>query len=121
MPTLHNQTRQTQILTDLRVAESTYSRMKGLLGTSTLSANEALWIHACNSVHTFFMSYSIDCVFLDRHLRIKSLVEDVKPGRIVWPRWGAVSVIEMKSGSIRRAGLHVGDQLQVGDQLHVGT
>jgi hypothetical protein len=114
MPELWNESQGKKILSELRVAETTFARMKGLLGTTGLSDEEALWIHACNSVHTFFMKYSIDCVFLDRQMNVKALVENVQPGKIVWPRWGATSVIEMKSGAIRKLGLKVGDRLNVG-------
>lgn len=114
MAELWNRTQDRRVVTDLKIASTTWARMKGLLGTRTLPDDEALWIHACNSIHTFFMRYAIDCVFLDREMKVKALVEDVRPGRMVWPRWGAVSVIEMKSGSIRRSGLRVGDRLHVG-------
>ncbi|MBX2995111.1 MAG: DUF192 domain-containing protein [Bdellovibrionaceae bacterium] len=102
------------LLSDLTVAASFMSRLKGLLGTKGLAEEQGMWIHACNSVHTFFMAYPIDCVFLDSKMRVKSLVEDVRPGKVVWPQWGATSVIEMKSGRIKSLGLRVGDQLNVG-------
>ncbi len=114
MATLQNLTQDKKLQGNLKIAKSFWSRSKGLLGTRTLSDDEALWIHACNSIHTFFMSYPIDCVFLDSELCVKSLVTNVMPGRIVWPKWGANSVIEMKSGSIKRFGLRLGDRLDVG-------
>lgn len=102
------------LLSDLQIAKRMWSRMKGLLGTKSLPESSGLWIHRCNSIHTFFMNYSIDCVFVDSDLQIKALVRDVKPGRLVPPVWGAKSVIEMKSGSIDRMGLQLGEQLHVG-------
>lgn len=114
MAQLWNATKDRRLLADLRVASTAWTRLKGLLGTDSLGEDEGLWIHSCNSVHTFFMKYPIDCVFLDRSLRVKSVVENVVPGRIVWPRWGAVSVIEIRGGSARRIGVERGDQLHVG-------
>ncbi|MEZ0392377.1 MAG: DUF192 domain-containing protein [Pseudobdellovibrionaceae bacterium] len=102
------------LLPDLRKADRMFSRVKGLLGTSHLPAESGLWIHPCNSIHTFFMKYAIDCVFVDSDLQVKALVKDIQPGRMVWPVWGARSVIELSSGSIEKLGLKVGDQLHVG-------
>jgi len=102
------------LLSDLQIANGMWSRMKGLLGTESLAAERGLWIHRCNSIHTFFMKYSIDCVFVDSNLQVKALVKDVKPGRMLLPIWGAQSVIEMKSGTIEKMGLRLGDQLHVG-------
>lgn len=114
MPVLWNQTQQTKMLGQLKVADNMPSRMKGLLGTSGLTSEEGLWIHACNSVHTFFMKYAIDCVFLDKNMKVKSIVREVKPGRIVLPRWGAISVVEMAAGRAHELNVKVGDQLNVG-------
>jgi len=102
------------LLANMKIAKSMYSRTKGLLGTDGLADDEALWIHRCNSIHTFFMRYAIDCVFLDRNLEVKSIVPAVKPGRIVWPKWSAVSVIEMRAGRAEELKIRKGDRLYVG-------
>ncbi|MFN7728283.1 MAG: DUF192 domain-containing protein [Bdellovibrio sp.] len=114
MKSLLNQTQDKVLLKDMSIASTSWSRLKGLLGTKDLGEQQGLWIHACNSIHTFFMGYAIDCVFLDSKLKVKALVEDVRPGRVVWPQWGATSVVEMKSGRIKSLGVKVGDQLNVG-------
>ncbi len=98
---------------DLQIADRMWSRMKGLLGTAQLQPQEALWIHRCNSIHTFFMRYPIDCVFLDSEMNVKALVSDVQPGRMLMPIWGAQSVVEMKAGQISKLGLRSGEQLHV--------
>lgn len=102
------------LLGDLQIAKSTFARMKGLLGTSALNESQGLWIHRCNSIHTFFMKYPIDCVFLDRQMVVRSVIADVAPGRMVWPQWRAVSVVEMRAGRAKELGLKLGDELNVG-------
>lgn len=103
------------LISNLRIADSMITRLRGLLGTQQLPADQALWIHRCNSIHTFFMKYAIDCVFLDREMVIKSIKSDVRPGRIVWPQWGATTVVEMKSGvAVEQLGLRKGEKLHVG-------
>jgi hypothetical protein len=102
------------LLSDLKIADRMWSRMRGLLGNQGLSSQEGLWIHRCNSIHTFFMNYAIDCVFMDSEMRVKALKKDIQPGKLVFPILGAQSVIEMKSGQIENLGLRLGEQLHVG-------
>jgi uncharacterized membrane protein (UPF0127 family) len=102
------------LLSDLQIADTLWPRMKGLLGTRALAEEQGLWIHQCNSIHTFFMNYAIDCVFVDRTMKVKALKKNVLPHRLLMPIWGADSVIEMKAGQIERLGLNQGDLLHVG-------
>ena len=67
-----------------------------------------------NSIHTFFMSYAIDCVFINKKFEVVSIVENIKPNRMVWPQWKARSVIELASGQAKSLGLQIGEQLYVG-------
>lgn len=103
------------LLSNLTIAQTFAARSVGLLKHSALAENEGLWIHRCNSIHTFFMKFSIDCVFLDKAQRVKAIYQDVKPWRLILPVWGARSVIEMNSGKSSQLGLKVGDQLYVGN------
>ncbi len=113
MATLMNAQKQV-LLTDLKIAHSMWSRGKGLLGTKDLAQNAGIWLKPGNSIHTFFMNYAIDCIFVDRDLKVKALKPNVVPGRLVWPVRGANSVIEMKAGVMAAMNLKVGDQLHVG-------
>lgn len=114
MASLRRQNSDEVLLGDLQIAKALYPRMKGLLGTSSLGENQGLWIHRCNSVHTFFMNYAIDIVFLDRHLKVRAVKANVQPGRVVWPNWYSTSVVEMKAGRAAELNLKPGDQLHVG-------
>lgn len=98
----------------LEVAAGLNARSKGLLGRSELSADTGLWIHRCNSIHTWFMRFPIDCVFVDRELRVVSVKESVGPWRFVWPQWGARSVVEVKAGVAGTWKLRKGEKLDVG-------
>ncbi len=111
---LESKTKNQILIADLEVAESFLARGKGLLGRESLSFDQALWILHCNSIHMFFMKFPIDCIFLDKSLKVKAIREDVKPGRLVLPIWGADSVVELAAGSVRRLNVSVGDQLYVG-------
>ena len=114
MAQLFQQNNKQVLLSDLKIASSFIARTKGLLGTHDLALGSGLWIHRCNSIHTFFMRYSLDCIFLDKDMHVCKLVRDVKPGRVVWPIWDAASVIEMKAGSLDQMSIYAGDVLYVG-------
>src|SRR6202167_4777565 len=74
-----NVTRGTVLATHLEVADSGPKRNKGLLGRKGLAAGEGLWIIPCESVHTFFMKFPIDLVYLDRKHRVCSTVRALVP------------------------------------------
>ena len=112
---LLNQTKNSPVLSQLSEAKSFWPRLKGLLGHADLNDQEGLWIHQCNSIHTFGMRFTIDCIFLNSDLKVKKIVENVKPNRMVLPIWGAVSVVELAAGQARK------QNVEKGDQLHVGT
>ena len=114
MASLLNSTKGSQVVFDLKQAKTFWPRLIGLWGRSEISDAEGLWIHRCNSIHTWWMQFPIDCIFLDSELRVKRVVENVKPWRLIMPVWGAKSVIEVK------AGLSESKKIEVGDQLHVG-
>jgi uncharacterized membrane protein (UPF0127 family) len=101
------------LIDNLEVAESLIKRGTGLLGRQGLDVSQALWIKPCNNIHTFFMKFAIDCIFVDRNLEIKKIVQKVKPFRMVGPYWKAYSVIETKAGFAEEKNLQIGDQLYV--------
>ena len=84
--------------------------MRGLLGRKELPSGEGILLRPAGSVHTFFMRFPIDVVFLDRDLRVVSLAEDVAPWKLRGAR-GAKAVLELASGECARREIRVGDQL----------
>jgi len=86
-----------------RVARTFAERAKGLIGTKDLAADEGMLIEKCNAIHTFFMSFPIDAVFLDASDRVVKVVRGIKPWRpLVWGGWRAKKVLELKSPSAFR-------------------
>jgi uncharacterized membrane protein (UPF0127 family) len=90
-------------------------RMRGLLGRDGLEPGSGLWIARTGSVHTFFMRFPMDAVFLDKQLRVRKVVPAVKPYRFAWSR-GARSVVELAAGEASRVGLVEGMELSWHDQ-----
>jgi hypothetical protein len=107
-----NLTRSTVLAESLQVADTGRTRRKGLLGRLSFSPGEGLWIIPCESVHTFFMGFAIDLVYLDRQKRIKRLRTEVRPWRLS-ACLSAHSVLELPSGTVRIARTEPGDVLEV--------
>ena len=99
-------------IADVRVARDFWSRGRGLLGRGTLAPSEGLLIPRCASVHTWFMRFPIDVVYLGRDLGVRKIAPDLGPWRFSWCR-GAASVLELAAGSAEAHGLRVGDQLEI--------
>ena len=107
-----NVTRRTVLATRMELADSGPKRNKGLLGREGLSAGEGLWIVPCEAVHTFFMRFPIDLVYLDRKNRIRKVRSAVPPWRLS-ACLSAHSIIELPAGII------VSTQTQPGDTLEI--
>jgi uncharacterized membrane protein (UPF0127 family) len=106
-----NVTRGTVLATRLEVADTGPKRNKGLLGRKELAAGEGLWIVPCESVHTFFMQFPIDLVYLDRKHRIKKLRGSVPAWRLS-ACLSAHSILELPAGTIRSTETQPGDTLE---------
>ena len=92
------------------VAETPLLRMKGLLGRSGLAEDEGLLLRPASSIHTWFMRFPIDAVFLDRELTVVGIAEALRPWRFA-ARRGAKAVLELPAGAAARGGLRPGDRL----------
>ena len=96
------------------VANKMLPRMRGLLGRRSLPAGEGLLIRPAPSVHTFFMRFPIDVVFLSRAGEVLKVSADVGPWRARSCR-GAYAVLELAAGEAERRGVAVGDHIEAED------
>ena len=94
------------------IARSMFSRMKGLLGRRDLPADEGVLLKPAGSIHTAFMRFPIDVVFLDRDLRVLRVADSVPPWRTKMARKSR-AVLELRAGEATRRGVGVGDVLEV--------
>lgn len=106
-----NTTRGTVLATHLEVADSGKRRNKGLLGRDSLPSGDGLWIVPCESVHTFFMRFPIDLVYLDKEHRIRKVRSAVGAWRLS-ACLTAHSVIELPAGTIRATETQRGDRVE---------
>jgi uncharacterized membrane protein (UPF0127 family) len=94
------------------LADTALARMRGLLGRRSLPSGEGILLRPAGSVHTAFMRFAIDAVFLDKELRVVKISADLKPWRMAGAR-RSKSVLEIAAGEAARRGLTVGDRLSV--------
>jgi uncharacterized membrane protein (UPF0127 family) len=109
---VRNQTRGTGLGDAVRVADTSPERNVGLLKHTGLNAGEGLWIVPCQSVHTFFMKFAIDLVYLDKRRRVRKVCHAVRPWRISACIW-AHSVLELPAGCAAETGTQPGDQVSI--------
>lgn len=108
-----NTSKATVIASDVKEAVGFVSRFLGLMGRDRLEKEEGLWMARCRAIHTFWMRFPIDVVFLDRDFIVTRTVKGLRPFRPVVASWRAEGVLELPEGSIERAGIQTGDRLEI--------
>jgi len=94
-----------------RVADRLLPRVRGLLGRRGLESGEGLLLKPAPSVHTFFMRFPIDAVFLDREGSVLKVRSHLRPWRVAAAR-GAHATLELAAGEAERKGIGRGDRLE---------
>lgn len=88
-------------------------RLRGLMFRLEPIQYEGIWLEPCNSIHMFFMFFSIDVVFLNKRKEIVAVKEDVKPWTMIFPIKNAHSTIELPVGTIEKYNLKVGNVIEI--------
>ena len=109
---VRNQTRDTLLARAAEVADTSAKRRTGLLKHERLEPGEGLWIVPCESVHTFFMKFPIDLVYLDKHRKVRKVRSAVRPWRLSACLL-AHSVLELPDGAVKQSGTQAGDELVI--------
>lgn len=104
----HNQN---VIYQNILVADSMYSRLIGLMFRET-PEGDGLLLDPCTSIHTFFMRYSLDVVFLNKENKVIKIIRNLKPWKMTGIYLKARKVLEAPTGKLS-ADLRVGDTLEV--------
>jgi len=94
----------------IELAVTRNDRRKGLLGRDVFETSSALIIAPCFSIHTMFMRFDIDAVFVDDDGRAVKVVQGMGPWRIAVQPF-AHAVVELPAGSLRERPVDVGDRL----------
>lgn len=105
------------------IAQSYFSRLRGLIGKKSFDEGEGMLITRCNSIHMWFMSVGIDVVFLKQETQIEgqilAIVSSVRSGLKAWrilpvSDSQASDALELPLGTIQRCQIEPGDQICIG-------
>ena len=117
--TIVNRTRDDSVVcAHTEVADTMWRRLRGLLGRASLAQGDGMLFRGESSIHSAFMRFRFDAVFMDRDLRVLALAENIPPWRARSAR-GARNILELSAGEISRTGLAIGDQLVEIQEGHV--
>jgi uncharacterized membrane protein (UPF0127 family) len=105
----------TVVAEDVRIADGIWSRFWGLMGRKGLPDGGGLLLRPSTSIHTAFMRFAIDVVFVDRAMRVVRVVSNMRPFRAAIAFRGAHSALELNAGAAGKAAIEPGDQLALID------
>jgi len=107
-----NETKNEVLFEEAKFARNFFERLKGLMFKKDISEKEALIFENCKQIHTFFMKFNIDVIYLDKEFKVIKLEENVVPFRIC--KWvnKATYIIEIKSGLIKKKKIEIGDKIK---------
>ena len=110
-----NQTRQAYLATALAIADTHWTRLRGLLGVRSrdFRNGSGLWIVPCHGVHTLGMGFAIDVVYLDDAKTVIHIQGDLPPWRFAPVRRRAASVLELPCRTAAETRTEVGDKIEI--------
>jgi uncharacterized protein len=111
--TAYNASKQQCLASQVRMADKFWSRLKGLLGTTSLPAGQAVCLEGCRCIHMIGMLYAIDALFVDEAGKVVGLVNAIKPWRISAYFSKAVRCLELPAGTIAATRTVLGDVISL--------
>ncbi len=98
---IYNSSKNILIADNVKVAKNFITRSIGLLSKKDINPNEALIIKPCNAVHTFFMKFNIDVLYIDKNNKVLSIFENISNSKILPINFKCAYVIELKAQNIK--------------------
>ena len=95
------------------LADKPLTRLRGVIGWKSLPQGEGVLIRPASSIHTSFVRFPLDAVFLDADMTVLAIARELKPWRLVAKR-RARAVLELAAGECERLGVEPGDRLAWG-------
>jgi uncharacterized membrane protein (UPF0127 family) len=108
---VRNETRGQALIMHGQLAETFWARFRGLMGRASLEEGEGLVLKGEKSIHTFFMRFPIDVIYVNDEWRVVRVDPAMSPNRVGPLVLWAAYVLELPAGVIQTSGTAVGDQL----------
>lgn len=108
---ISNITKKTVLAKEVNVADTFFTRTKGLLGRKEFRKGQALILNSCQSIHTFFMHFPVDVLFVDKNNCIVKTINSLKPFRLTPLYFNSVFTIELPAGVLQDTATQEGDIL----------
>lgn len=96
---------------DIEMADSWWSRFKGLMLRKSLEKGQGLYLKKTNSIHMCFMRFAIDAIYFDKNGKVVKVVSDLSPWLGLSACLKAKDCLEMKAGEAKRLGIELGMEL----------
>jgi hypothetical protein len=109
---LHNAASPRVVAGTVELAVTRATRRRGLLGRDGLAPGHALLIAPCSSIHTWFMRFPIDVIFVRRDGRVLKTRAAMPAWKLAFG-WSAYAVVELPAGAVAQSGVSVGDRLDL--------
>ncbi|MCF7888001.1 MAG: DUF192 domain-containing protein [Candidatus Omnitrophica bacterium] len=107
-----NETKDVGIVSSAEVASGFFQRLFGLIFRNNIKDDQALIFYQAPSIHTFFMRFPIDIIFLDREMKVKRIVNSLSPWRVVFCK-DAYVTIELPVGKAKQNNISLGDKIEL--------
>ncbi len=101
------------IANKVKIAQNFKDRSVGLLNRASLGSDEGLLIKPCNSIHTFFMKFPIDVVFLSKSGIVVKIASNIKPWRMAGTMVAGFMALELSAGKSYSAGIKLGQMIEI--------
>jgi uncharacterized membrane protein (UPF0127 family) len=111
-----NTDRGTMLGEAIEVAVTAAQRVKGLLGRECLADGQGLLFKGTSSLHTFFMQFPIDILYIDKQGEVLKTARNVKPFKVVMAPWRAHYALELPVGAIANSSTRVGDHVRFDEE-----
>lgn len=112
MATLRNGRNGALLASDVEIAAGLWARAKGLLGRDGLPDGHGLYLNDCQSIHSFFMRFPFDALFVDKEWHVLHLISAMPANRASRHVWRAKGIFELPAGVIQATDTHLGDTLE---------
>jgi uncharacterized protein len=108
-----NKTKESFLGLNVRCANTSFARLKGLLGMFSLPSDQGLWVVPSRGIHTIGVLFPIDVVYLDADREVIHVLEHVGPFRLTPILWKSDSILQLPPHTIYASDTKVGDQLVI--------